>query len=578
MQKAAEWGIKSDKIAAGVLGQGELDAASAAEEPIEQHIEAFVAVMRARPGRGGRPQLDPKHVTQTKSYLYRIVEACGFARLRDVNRPRLQKWVDDQAADGLGARTSNAIVKTLVAFVRWAVETNRLRTNPLQGPPLRDEKANPTRPRRGYTDDELERLFEAARKRGIAECGRQKVPPADNDDSKDLDDRRRWPKESITFETLPACFERGLAALAERPERRDALLRVGRERALVYAVLADAGLRCDELRSRRVRDFDLTSKSPCIRLDAASAKSGKTAVVALSPTLAAALNEWASEVLRDAQSRASEAGGPLLMRLDPEGELLRVPEHRSFLRTLDHDLAVASIPKIDEHGRRADLHSFRVTTGTRWLRSGVAFSVAQAHMRLATPGLLATTYNDLGLGDTAVAATEVPALPLGPACEGESPEPDRAAKTGTDGRPVPDRTPAVRAAPEQSEGSDTDLTPKRAGKPKRMASACTSACATAGHRGVMRGSGGQPASVRGSATNAVSGAPGHGCTRQGTGGKLACQDSNLEPSDPESDVLPVAPQANGHPSLAPPRRPCKRPPSRPSVRLDPASEATRRST
>ena len=74
-------------------------------------------------------------------------------------------------------------------------------------------------------------------------------------------------------------------------------------------------------------------------------------------------------------------------------------------------LAVASIPKIDEHGRTVHVHGLRHSFGTHLSKVGVAPRTAQAAMRHSDIGLTMNVYTDLRLLDIAGAIDSLPQRP-----------------------------------------------------------------------------------------------------------------------------------------------------------------------
>jgi len=79
----------------------------------------------------------------------------------------------------------------------------------------------------------------------------------------------------------------------------------------------------------------------------------------------------------------------------------------------DRDLRFAAIPKRDERGRVACIHSLRYTTGTLLTKAGVAPRVVQAELRHASPEFSMRNYVDPVQLDVAGALTALPELPLG---------------------------------------------------------------------------------------------------------------------------------------------------------------------
>jgi integrase len=152
---------------------------------------------------------------------------------------------------------------------------NRLPANPFARMKLADQEADKRRPRRALTDDELARLVEAARRQPLLDAL-----------------------------TVHRGSRKGEAAANVRPDVRERLERVGRERALIFRTLVLTGLRRGELASLTVSNLDLDDRFPCINLDAGETKNGEAATLPLRAELAADLAGWLDDKLAALQSAA----------------------------------------------------------------------------------------------------------------------------------------------------------------------------------------------------------------------------------------------------------------------------------
>jgi integrase len=221
-----------------------------------------------------------------------------------------------------------------------------------------------------------------------------------------------------------------------RPEVRERLELLGRERALIYKCLVLSGLRKGELASLTVAHLQLDEDEPYLTLDPAAEKNRQGNDIPLRPDLAADLRDWLADKLARLQEEARQAGAPIPARLPADTPLFTVP--RRLERILDRDLRLAGIPKRDDRGRTLDVHALRTTFGTLLSKGGVPLRTAQAAMRHSDPRLTANVYTDPRLLDVAGALDTLPALPL----DGNRTEGQFARMTGTHGELVQaDRTP-----------------------------------------------------------------------------------------------------------------------------------------
>ena len=92
------------------------------------------------------------------------------ARLRDLERSKLERWLSCRADGGMSARSRNAYRAAIVAFCNWCVQTNRRTSNPFQRIPKANEKADPRHQRRALTEDELVELLDVARRRPLLDA------------------------------------------------------------------------------------------------------------------------------------------------------------------------------------------------------------------------------------------------------------------------------------------------------------------------------------------------------------------------------------------------------------------------
>ena len=176
----------------------------------------------------------------------------------------------------------------------------------------------------------------------------------------------------------------------------------GWERALIYEVQLMTGLRKGELASLTIADLDLDANPPVVNLRATHAKSGKQAKIVLRPDVVTNLREW----LADRRRQATESGGSLAAT----DKLFHVP--KGLIRIFDRDLEVAEIPKIDERGRRLDVHAIRTTFNSQLAAAGVDPRTSMAAMRVSSLDLVLKTYADESLLDVSGAVNRLPAPSL----------------------------------------------------------------------------------------------------------------------------------------------------------------------
>ncbi len=278
-----------------------------------------------------------------------------------------------------------------MAFANWCARTGRVAANPLAHVATADDRADCRRKRRAFTDDELTRLLDAARRRPLT--------------------------EALTVQRGKRLGQQGARIGAATRER---LERLGRERALIYRTLVHTGLRKGELASVTVSQVELDGPVPYLVLHAKDEKNRKGSEIPLRADTAAELRAWLEEKLAVAQATAREQGDSIPARLPPTTKLVDVPS--GLIRIFDRDLVFAGIARIekrggkevviktDDRGRTIDIHALRHTFGTHLSRAGVPLRTAQAAMRHSDPSLTANVYTDPKLLDIAGALESLPTL------------------------------------------------------------------------------------------------------------------------------------------------------------------------
>jgi integrase len=267
-----------------------------------------------------------------------------------ISATRVEQYLktEREKVDGISTRTSNFHLQAARQFSKWAVRTGFASEDPLRV--LRPLDVQATQKRRALSADELARLL---------------VTTADGP-----------PRDGSTG--------------AERPGGIP-----GPERALLYRMAAETGLRRNELKTLHVADLDLADvERACANVRATNTKNRREAHLPLRPDLASALRSHIRERL-------------------PSARVFTLPKDFRAAAMLRADLAAADIPYEDDAGRVVDFHSLRVTFATNLARGGVALQLAQRLLRHSTPVLTANVYTVLGRDDDRKAIEKLPEVGVG---------------------------------------------------------------------------------------------------------------------------------------------------------------------
>jgi integrase len=143
----------------------------------------------------------------------------------------------------------------------------------------------------------------------------------------------------------------------------------GEDRALLYWLAVETGLRAGELRSLTPESFALDGDPPTVTVEAAYSKHRREDTLPLRPALVVALRHF-------------------LARKLPSVPLFKIPADRKrAARMFQADLAAAGIAYRDESGQVADFHALRHTFITNLANGGVHPKTAQSLARHCTISL-----------------------------------------------------------------------------------------------------------------------------------------------------------------------------------------------
>ncbi len=172
----------------------------------------------------------------------------------------------------------------------------------------------------------------------------------------------------------------------------------------MWRVLLETGARWGELTRTRWGDLDVERRTVLLRAE--NTKSKKQRVLPLGVVLTETLGGLRS-VHERALSRSVGDSDPVFRT--PEGARWPSPTTNS-MRLFDRILQRAGIAKIDDEGRRLDIHALRHTFGSRLARNGVGLVHVQRLMGHSDPKLTAQVYTHLDVEDLRKAIETVAAI------------------------------------------------------------------------------------------------------------------------------------------------------------------------
>jgi integrase len=277
------------------------------DKSLEEHLQDFKDALLAK-GNGG------KYARQTASKVKDIFTDCGFRMWGDIDANAVYIHLGDMRGAGIGQRTFNCYLKSCKQFCKWMIK---------------EQRATAPSP--------LEHLS----------CIKQT--------------EKRRQRRAITVKEVRRLLETTQAA----PERYGLS---GAERALLYRLAIESGLRASELRSLTKSSFDF--KGCTVTLQAAYSKRKRQDVLPLRPDTAAEIEKMLAQKL-------------------PTAQAFGVPDKPADM--LKDDLKNAKIDYIAD-GKFFDFHSLRHETGTLLAASGVDVKTAQSLMRHSDVNLTMSIY------------------------------------------------------------------------------------------------------------------------------------------------------------------------------------------
>lgn len=318
-------------------------------KPLMDHLEDFRQSLLAKGDTA-------RYVGKTVMRAGQIIAGCKFGVWDDIAASKVEIFLKG-LRDGnkkISTQTSNYYLQAIKQFCTWMVDDQRANTYPIRHLKRLNTRTDRRHDRRGLELDEMKRLLEATAK-------------------------------------APTRF--GMT---------------GPERAMLYRMAVETGLRANELRTLKVSSFDL--EGCMVTVQAAYSKNRKEATLPLRPGTAAELRTFFANKLPAAQAFAVPRRTADMFKAD----LAATGEEDESERTVKE-----AIPYVDEAGRYVDFHALRHTCGTWLAACGVHPKVMQQIMRHCDINLT-MRYTHVLTGQQAQAVSSLPDLSLG-----------QSAKTGT---------------------------------------------------------------------------------------------------------------------------------------------------
>ncbi|UCC32566.1 MAG: site-specific integrase [Phycisphaerales bacterium] len=266
-----------------------------------------------------------KHADLVRGQAQRVIEDCRFTSWPDLSAFTVQAFLGGLRAVGRSVQTCNFYLQAIKQFCRSMVQEGQAPGNPLvhlHGGNVRTDRRHD---RRAFNDDKLRLLLETTRN-GATRYGM-----------------------------------------------------TGAERAMLYRLAAETGLRAGEIRSLSSQSFDLEGNPPTVTVEAAFSKHCRKDVQPLPSPLAVELQAFV--VTQDADASVFRRPRPdavvTMLRADRVDARSAWMDEASDDKDREQREKSSFLAYRDEAGRVADFHAFRRTFITNLARGGVHPKQAQ---------------------------------------------------------------------------------------------------------------------------------------------------------------------------------------------------------
>ncbi len=302
---------------------------------LEDHLSSFMDSLKIK----GSTE---KHLDRIENRIKRICKTCKFKVISDLDANRFTSYMNGL---NLAVKTKRHYIATMKQFAQWLHDTDRLSKNNFKLIKLpKVLKSDQVHARRALTADEVATLIKSAE----------------------------------TGETW-----RGIS---------------GAERALIYRLSVESGLRYNEIKTLKVSDFDFENSTVEVR--DANEKARRGAVLPLRKLTADIIKQYLSNKTPQAKAFTIKKGY-MMIRFDLEAA------------KIDYEV----------DGKYADFHSLRHSTASLLIQTGANPKVIQSIMRHQDVNLTLSRYSHIYAGQQRDTIESLPDFIV---------KQDKAIMTGTD--------------------------------------------------------------------------------------------------------------------------------------------------
>ena len=366
-----------DKVRETLADAGVLDAARAAgARKLDDQVDNFEAALLAKGG-------TTHHAARTARRVRAVAKGCGFNSWQDIRASSVLTFLARKREAGMSIETSNHYLQSFKHFCKWMVSERRAVENPVAHLSRMNARVDRRIVRRALSPDEQRRLIAVAQF-----------------------------SKSVYY---------GMA---------------GRDRAMLYRLTLETGLRWGESRSLTPSSFDLDCHRPTVQVLAAYSKHRRDDTLALRPEAAEALRPYLKRREGKAFPMPRSDQGAKILRADLwEARKAWWREVRGAREKLRRRIRSDFLSSLDAQGRRVDFHALRHTFVSNLSAARVHPKTTQALARHSTITLTMDRYTHLDSAGHWEALDALPDLDA-PAAPREA---EALRMTGTDDVPTMDQ-------------------------------------------------------------------------------------------------------------------------------------------
>ena len=150
--------LEVERIRAGILSREEITQSTQAQIPIALHLDAFHASRKAT-------DVGLRQIDDVNKKLKDIFDFINVIYLDELKTEHFEKYIVFRKENRMTPRTINHDIAALKTFFKWCLSTRRMTDSPVKSIKKLSTASGCETNRRAFTEDELSRIFVAARTR-----------------------------------------------------------------------------------------------------------------------------------------------------------------------------------------------------------------------------------------------------------------------------------------------------------------------------------------------------------------------------------------------------------------------------